>query len=118
MKTRGKSKIFKCLRPATADDGLFKNSEPRDSLDVPEYSSGSEQGGGRGGDGGTAAAGHPKILRFFSMRKPEQSSDESCAADDPNTPKGKSRGKFRRVLKAVFFEASLVLIPPLFSSIS
>nr|GMC74625.1 uncharacterized protein LOC109188136 [Ipomoea batatas]GMC76603.1 uncharacterized protein LOC109188136 [Ipomoea batatas]GMC79134.1 uncharacterized protein LOC109188136 [Ipomoea batatas]GME18919.1 uncharacterized protein LOC109188136 [Ipomoea batatas] len=36
----------------------------------------------------------------------DRSSDVD-APDDPNARKGKFRGKFRRVLKAVFFEASL-----------
>nr|GMC72507.1 uncharacterized protein LOC109188136 [Ipomoea batatas] len=37
----------------------------------------------------------------------DRSSDVD-APDDPNARKGKFRGKFRRVLKAVFFEASLL----------
>ncbi|XP_019194222.1 PREDICTED: uncharacterized protein LOC109188136 [Ipomoea nil] len=114
MKTRGKGKIFKCLRPATNDDGYFKHSASCDSFDLSEYSSPvSEHRGGRGGDG-AIAAGDPKILRNLSMRKPaayaDQSSDVDASAppDDPNVGKRKFRGKFRRVLKAVFFEASLV----------
>ncbi|XP_031106858.1 uncharacterized protein LOC116011436 [Ipomoea triloba] len=118
MKTRGKGKIFKCLRPATADEGYFKHSRSCDSFaDFPEYSSsGSDHGGGggRGGDGSStavvAAAGDPKILRHLTMRKAthaDRSSDVD-APDDPNARKGKFPGKFRRVLKAVFFEASLL----------
>ncbi|KAK2984733.1 hypothetical protein RJ640_004558 [Escallonia rubra] len=95
VKTRGRRKLFVCFRPADVDEGAVKKKRaavPAGDLPVLTYIS--------VGKGVKESAVIPKVLKSLS--------DASSGGDvDVPGSRTKPQRRLSRVLKAVFFEASL-----------